>query len=122
MNLGNLIGLAVEVNPIYQGQPLSSAVDRFLREKGFVLGRLLEQALRSIPPRHDRTGPPPPEHSVDNAAAAALAPDPLRLAQRFDQVSARYPRESPPAAPPAGQLTALSPDTQSPLPTDAGRP
>ncbi len=40
--LTTCLGLEVEVefNPIYEGQPLFSDVDRFLRERGFVLWRL----------------------------------------------------------------------------------
>lgn len=35
-----VIEVEVEFNPIYEGQPLFSDVDRFLRERGFVLWRL----------------------------------------------------------------------------------
>lgn len=40
--LGSVRALEIEVelNPIYQGQPLFGDVDRFLRERGFVLWRL----------------------------------------------------------------------------------
>jgi hypothetical protein len=35
-----VLEIEVELNPIYEGQPLFGDVDRFLRDRGFVLWRL----------------------------------------------------------------------------------
>lgn len=51
-SLNNVRGLEIEVefNPIYSGQPLFGDVDRFMREKGFVLWRLGHLVHYSVEP------------------------------------------------------------------------